>query len=151
VRCAALEQCRDERRARRIGERGGERTGRARLALEQEPEILHGADGDESTTTASLVELHHRGAALRVALHQSLGELRPFDPRPRIAEPVGEITEQARDRAPAAAHGVARHARLTSVRRLLVDHEIERLNAGHQILERRERPLVGEREPLGER
>ena len=72
---------------------------------------------------------------LRVLLDQFDRELRAFDTRPRYPEAIGEVAQRSRHRAPAAADTRLRHPRFLAVRRLLLDHQIERHEARQQITE----------------
>ena len=124
---------------------------RLHLALQHEPEVGHGADHEQPAAAAPRLEHDLGGPAVRVPPDRPLGELGPLDARPRHAEAVGEVAQRARHRPPAAAHRVAADPCLTTVRRLLVDHQVERHHLGDQVGERREGAVVGVREPLGER
>src|SRR2546426_2182655 len=101
----------------------GQRLG---LALQQEPEVLHRADPHEALVPAAAVERDRRRAAARVAPHEAPRQLSPLDRRPRRPEAVGEIAQRPRHRTPAAADRTPADPRLAPVRRLLVDHEVER-------------------------
>src|SRR5437773_67151 len=68
----------------------------------------------------------------------------------RHAEAVGEVAQRAGDGAPARAHRPAAHAGLAAIRRFLVDHQVERLDLGHEIRERRQGLLARVGQPPGQ-
>ena len=71
------------------------------------------------------VEHELRLVPMRILLHQLHRELRPLDAGARNPEAVGEVAQRAGDRPPRATHTRLAHARFLTIRRGLLDHEIE--------------------------
>ena len=115
------------------------------LALQLEAEVLQLATEHQRRLPA-LAVIHHRGVVACCVFPEDVHrDLRPLDPRARIAELVREVAQLARDRAPASTHAALADARLLAPRGLLVDHEIERHVLGEQLREQSTRPLVRHR------
>ena len=72
---------------------------------------------------------------LRILLDQFDRQLRAFDARPRHAKPVREVPQRACHSPPTATNTRLGHAGFLTVRRLLLDDEIERHEAREQVAE----------------
>ena len=100
------------------------------LASELEPKVREPSTQQDRRLLPLSIEGQLRRMTLRVLFDHVDRQLRAFDARPRDAEPIGEVAQRSRHRAPTAAHAGFRDTRFVTLGRLLLDHEIERHEAG---------------------
>ncbi|OYV62503.1 MAG: hypothetical protein B7Z72_15155, partial [Gemmatimonadetes bacterium 21-71-4] len=136
----------DERRPRASRQLLGDPVQRLGVPLQLEVVVGAAPHRRERQPMVARVVRHVGGADPRVASHQIVGELCALDGGAGDAEAVGEVPDRARDPAPRTAHRSAGDAHRLAVRRFLVNHEVEGHDAGEEILEAPQRPLVGRRQ-----
>src|SRR5437773_5624078 len=99
-----------------------------------------------SLTTPLPLKDHVGPAAAPVPADGALRDLRSLDARARYAKTVGEVAQRSGNGAPAAAYRAAAYACLTSVRGLLVNHEIKRHDLGQKVSKKLQRFPVAVRQ-----
>ena len=122
-----------EHAARIVLHSGRKLVHRLTLVLELEAEVCHATLEGERCVLMPAVEHQRCRARCGELPDEPQRDRRPFDGRARITVRVGEVAKDSTDGSPAPGDAGLRHACLAAVRRLLIDHEIKRLDAREQL------------------
>ena len=100
------------------------------LALEFKPEVVHPPLKGQRCLFVLAIKHQAGRTRRRVFANECVWNVRPLNRGARIAIWIGEVAQRATDRTPAAGDTGLRHTCVVAVHRVLINHQIERLNPG---------------------